>query len=1768
MKFKRYLLAVSFLLALVFSLALAACGGNGKVTLRFETGGGTAVEAIEAEPGENIREKLPADPTRVGYTFGGWYLEPDCSGERRTLPSTMPDESATYYAKWMEQAPAKLTLLSGDGGTLQKTELDVPVGTPLSDVLKDLTPTAIKAGLTFAGWYQNNAPIAEGAIMPVNALTLTAKYYANYTVTLHTEEADGSYTSAEPQTGTAFYGEPFDATVSVQAPAHFRLDGNADGARGSTDALAANDAFHIYLSREVYHVFYEAAAPEGETSSGSVPMAEVRYGNSFTVAENGYTMSGIYRFMGWATERGGAVEYAPGETVTPEADLFLFASWKQGLSDLFGGGDRLFVSEEENAVYLLREDLPEKKGELDPATGIFTFQQDGSTVLDGRVTDNWFFYFLDAYEATYADLDGTAATLTLSPHGEAVYNDGSKSYTGTYAIDLDTLHYAFCAEELTFLFEFFEPVDGGDLVFRRQNLEEEGYYYDAEAGIVLYLDGLGGLEYHYNTENYEYTVFGSPVLTANGYYEWSEGAGLFIAYTRDYATILKQFSFSLDTRTQPTPQEQYEDIGDIKGTADMDDGLRGEYSDKWNSNGQTLMLDGYGAGTYGEAEGTYSLITWLYVYEEEDDDVVDDYLLVRFVPEKGGVIYFRLDMENGDFELDRTIPEEEFNGEIPHGRIDFTGEVHTLNDFFSGFLYIFENGDAEFWSEYAETTLGDICYVLYTELISTVVKNQDGSYRFEQSVNESTSIYYENAFDFEMDANGKAHAVYPEPHDVATVADGLTLDFTEGVATYNGKRVDYGFTLGYIDLYIFIVDETTRAQRYFITSDNEHFTEVFLSDMYDIDYAGGEENEYTGRLLFAGDKVYLALLLESGLYRYIGEGTVTTTDGVEHFTLGKFLDDFVPSDLAEYAEFGFKRTAGQDGQAGTFIQQQTGDRYTNFTGDGFGSYTFTEDGKSVTGKIVSSVGDLLFFEAENGDEYILTAEGDTMYNVTGPDAGFWYEMNDNLLISQYEYFVLNGRGGAVLYDYDILEGEMHVTAATYRRTDNWTETFKEYDITETASRQTYRVLFGVYEITDGTTSQRMPLYQVQIEHRIGDFDVIGGGHVQSKGYPNLSATYVDAQGQHYEGNMYLGYVNTGTADHGFVNSSARATAVRFWVYDANNLPTSTEFIFDIVNGELSLRTLAYGDYALSDREHVDTTTVLTLDGHGKATAKRGYTSLGSGTYSALPEIDAYLFDGTLNGEHTAFTFRTRRIAGADEDDLDTYVYELYEEEENGVYVSDADWSILRLDGFGGATFIDRYGTVMQGNYTVITETLGYFSAAGYETLYTVQAGGKFALVDNSAYVANYYAEDFSAVEFGPARLIVGGTEYFYTVSATTVTRYTAEGASDTVALPAGDSYTLGGKTYRKLTGEVTFQDHDYEGAPLTLTFRPDGAVFTADADFVMGEIAGMGYSVSVSYENGAVKVTLGYRSGEMNSQAETYALTLHFKGTDNTFAVVPAGEEGTFTDSADAKNTMKIDGLRVGQFLVTDSLTVQLGSIQDMEGAVLAFEGKYSAAVADMTHNDFNFGYGKVLALTCGDGQSYTLRFFLDVARSQFILNSVTLEKTFDVEKVGEVTVIQLVKSGRDYAGCKDLEVVGITVPGNEVTEVEYNTTLEDGKRAVLVRSTINTTTGAYTYETFIIDLTYADDGLVSGATCDGNKYRYGEAEQGIVYRIAFLYTLEGGTFEVKYLLDFFDHDKSVEATFTKNGDGSWKIAIGAETYTARITQSGSGFGLNVTKNQ
>ena len=75
----------------------------------FDSKDGTAVSAITVKSGDIIT--LPADPTKTGFIFDGWYTDKEASTTPFSVSTTIAS-NVILYAKWNAVAPAVFSLSS------------------------------------------------------------------------------------------------------------------------------------------------------------------------------------------------------------------------------------------------------------------------------------------------------------------------------------------------------------------------------------------------------------------------------------------------------------------------------------------------------------------------------------------------------------------------------------------------------------------------------------------------------------------------------------------------------------------------------------------------------------------------------------------------------------------------------------------------------------------------------------------------------------------------------------------------------------------------------------------------------------------------------------------------------------------------------------------------------------------------------------------------------------------------------------------------------------------------------------------------------------------------------------------------------------------------------------------------------------------------------------------------------------------------------------------------------------------------------------------------------------------------------------------------------------------------------------------------------------------------------------------------------------------------------------------------------------------------
>jgi uncharacterized repeat protein (TIGR02543 family)/LPXTG-motif cell wall-anchored protein len=123
---------------------------NTVFTVTYEEHGGTTVPNTTFVSGGTVT--LPADPTRAGYTFDGWFTE-ETDGTRFNSTFSPTDENVVVHAQWT-QNPTPAPAVSSFAVTYEEHGGSaVPDATFVSGGTVTLPADPTRAGYTFNGWF-------------------------------------------------------------------------------------------------------------------------------------------------------------------------------------------------------------------------------------------------------------------------------------------------------------------------------------------------------------------------------------------------------------------------------------------------------------------------------------------------------------------------------------------------------------------------------------------------------------------------------------------------------------------------------------------------------------------------------------------------------------------------------------------------------------------------------------------------------------------------------------------------------------------------------------------------------------------------------------------------------------------------------------------------------------------------------------------------------------------------------------------------------------------------------------------------------------------------------------------------------------------------------------------------------------------------------------------------------------------------------------------------------------------------------------------------------------------------------------------------------------------------------------------------------------------------------------------------------------------------------------------------------------------------------
>ncbi len=159
-------------------------------TITYELDGGTVNSGKNTTYTYGYGVILPTDVTKTGYTFKGWYDNPQCEGESILAIPANATGNKTYYANWVVNT-YNVTFFTYEG--VMDTDIDSYTFGKETVLPTDVT----KSGYDFGGWYTNDSYSGVAIQSIASNETGDKMYYAkwnkkSYSVSVTFDRAMGS----------------------------------------------------------------------------------------------------------------------------------------------------------------------------------------------------------------------------------------------------------------------------------------------------------------------------------------------------------------------------------------------------------------------------------------------------------------------------------------------------------------------------------------------------------------------------------------------------------------------------------------------------------------------------------------------------------------------------------------------------------------------------------------------------------------------------------------------------------------------------------------------------------------------------------------------------------------------------------------------------------------------------------------------------------------------------------------------------------------------------------------------------------------------------------------------------------------------------------------------------------------------------------------------------------------------------------------------------------------------------------------------------------------------------------------------------------------------------------------------------------------------------------------------------------------------------------------------------------------------------------------
>ena len=386
----------------------------------FDSNGGSSVQSQNVRVGATATQ--PANPTRTGYTFQGWYTARD-GGTKYDFDTTVTGD-VTLHAHW--SVNSYTLTFDGNGGKPAESSRTVQYGSPYGTM-----PTATRTGYTFQGWYTaKNGGTKVSSTTAMGAANTTL--YAHWTVNTYTLTFDGNGGKTPESSKTVQYGSQY-GTLPTATRTGYTFQGwytARDGGSqvsSSTTMGAANTTVYAHWTIRSYTVSFDS------NGGSTVASQSVKYGSKATQPANP-TRTG-YTFQGWYTARDGGTKYDFNQVVT--GDITLYAHWSVNSYTLTFDGNGGKASESSRTVQ-----YGSPYGTMPTATrtgytfaGWYTARNGGSQVHMGTVmgasnTTVYAHWTANTYTVAFDSNGGSSVAVQRVKYGSRATKPADPTRTG------------------------------------------------------------------------------------------------------------------------------------------------------------------------------------------------------------------------------------------------------------------------------------------------------------------------------------------------------------------------------------------------------------------------------------------------------------------------------------------------------------------------------------------------------------------------------------------------------------------------------------------------------------------------------------------------------------------------------------------------------------------------------------------------------------------------------------------------------------------------------------------------------------------------------------------------------------------------------------------------------------------------------------------------------------------------------------------------------------------------------------------------------------------------------------------------------------------------------------------------------------------------------------------------------------------------------------------------------------------------------------------